>query len=77
MVDVKFKIRHRQGHFLDISLTGNVLKTPDGSFRETFCIFHDITNQIQMSQALAAKQRELKSIFRIAPTGFGVVKGSL
>ncbi len=72
--EVGFRIRHKNGNYLDISLTGNVLRWPDGRFRETFCVFYDITDQIQTQLALKKSQNELQSIFRVTPTGIGVVK---
>ncbi|NOU62052.1 PAS domain S-box protein [Marinifilum caeruleilacunae] len=41
--DVQFKIRHKKGHYLDISFEGCVGYHPDGSFRQTYCVFQDIT----------------------------------
>ncbi len=41
--DVQFKIRHRDDHYLDISFEGRIGLTPDGKFKETYCVFQDIT----------------------------------
>lgn len=43
--DVEFKIRHKKGHYLDISFEGCVGYNPDGSFKQTYCVFKEITEQ--------------------------------
>ena len=45
--DVQFKIRHKDNHYLDISFEGCIGYNPDGSFRQTYCVFHDITERKQ------------------------------
>ncbi len=43
---------------------------PTGCFVDVnpFCVFHDITKELQTQDELEKSQRELKSIFKIAPT---------
>jgi PAS domain S-box-containing protein len=36
----QFKIRHRKGHYLDISVEGNIGYNPDGSFKQTVKLQH-------------------------------------
>lgn len=43
--DVQFKIRHKSGHYLDISFEGCIGYLPDGSFKQTYCVFQDITER--------------------------------
>ena len=57
--DVQFKIRHKDGHYLDISFEGCIGYLPDGSFRQTYCVFQDITAR---KQAEAEKDRLLTAI---------------
>ncbi|MBT3747786.1 MAG: PAS domain S-box protein, partial [Bacteroidetes bacterium] len=45
--DVEFKIRHKTGHYLDIMFEGCIGYNPDGSFKETYCVFQDITTRIR------------------------------
>lgn len=42
---VQFKIRHKDGHYLDVEFEGCVGYNPDGSFRQTYCVFQDITKR--------------------------------
>jgi PAS domain S-box-containing protein len=49
---------------------------PDGSIGKLE-IFRDITERIQMEDALKNSETEIKSIFRAAPIGIGVVSGRI
>jgi len=64
--DVRFKIRHKNGHFLDISFEGCVGYHPDGSFRQTYCIFQDISYRLQAEQELIKTKELYQSIFDTA-----------
>lgn len=50
--DVQFKIRHRDGHYLDISFEGVIGYNADGSFKQTHCVFKDITVRKKEDEAL-------------------------
>ncbi len=52
--DVQFKIRHKNGQYLDISFEGCIGYHPNGSFRQTYCVFQDITLR-KRSEAQASK----------------------
>ncbi|NOR88506.1 MAG: PAS domain S-box protein, partial [Bacteroidales bacterium] len=40
-----FKLRHKDGSYIDVSLDGNIGHHPDGSFKQTHCVFKDITER--------------------------------
>ena len=67
--DVQFKIRHKKGYYLDISFEGCIGYNRDGSFKQTYCVFQDITYKKQAEEALkTAKEKaeesdRLKSAF--------------
>jgi PAS domain S-box-containing protein len=65
--DVQFKIRHKDGHYLDISFEGYIGYNPDGSFKQTYCVFHDITKHKQAEQSLLEAESELKHIIEVVP----------
>ncbi len=56
--DVQFKIRHKKEHYLDISFEGCIGNNPDGSFKQTYCVFNDITKQKKAEKTL--QESELK-----------------
>ncbi|MDY0104046.1 MAG: PAS domain S-box protein [Lentimicrobium sp.] len=67
--DVQFKLRHKKGHYLDISFEGCIGYHPDGSFKQTYCVFQDITEKKQaLEELVIAKEKaeeadRLKSAF--------------
>jgi len=50
--EVSFRLRHKQGYYLDISLEGRSGYHPDGSFKNTYCIFQDITERKKAERKL-------------------------
>ena len=56
--DALFKIRHKKGHFLDISLEGSIGYHPDGSVKQTYCVFQDITEKLRITATLKEVQRQ-------------------
>jgi len=65
--DVQFKLRHKGGHYLDVSFEGCVGYKPDGSFQQTYCVFKDITEQKRAEEALRAHQRQLATLMSNLP----------
>jgi len=59
----EFKIRHKDGHYLDVSINGKVIYNPDGSFKQTFCIFQDITDRKQIEKKISISNKKFKEIF--------------
>ena len=45
--DVQFRIRHKNGNYIDISFEGCIGYNPDGSFKQTYCVFQDITIRVK------------------------------
>lgn len=67
--NVHFKIKHKNGHFLDISFEGCIGYKPDGSFKQTYCVFKDITEQKMAEQALKESELQLKESQQIVALG--------
>ncbi|QIA06420.1 PAS domain-containing protein [Draconibacterium halophilum] len=67
--DVQFKIKHKKGHFIDISLEGYIGTHPDGSFKQTYCVFKDITEQKRVEDALIKNQFYLSKAQEIGKIG--------
>jgi len=60
--DVPFRIRHKQGHYLDISLNGRSGYHPDGSFRQSYCVFKDVTAQNRIQRELEISEERFRQV---------------
>jgi two-component system, cell cycle sensor histidine kinase and response regulator CckA len=66
--DAQYRMRHKDGHHLAISLEGCIGYTPDGDSRQTYCVFQDITehkraeDELQKSQYYLTKAQEIGMI---------------
>lgn len=60
--DVQFKIRHKDGHYLDISFEGCVGYNPDGSFKQTYCVFQDITERKRAEEKILKQNKEYEAL---------------
>lgn len=60
--DVQFKLRRKDNTYIYVSFEGCVGYTPDGKFKQTYCVFKDITEQKALENAmLKAKNKAEKS----------------
>ncbi len=50
--DVEWILQRKDGSTLVISISGKAEYNPDGSFRQSYCVFHDITERKRMEVAL-------------------------
>jgi len=77
--DVQFKIRHKDGHYLDISFEGCIGYLPDGSFKQTYCVFQDITERRKAEEKLHESEEKFRRIFELSPIGKSMtgIDGSL
>ncbi|MDP8210477.1 MAG: PAS domain S-box protein [Candidatus Stygibacter australis] len=62
--NAQFKIRKKDGNYLDISFEGCIGYYPDGSFRQTYCVFHDITDQLRAERELKENKEKLEDIIK-------------
>lgn len=67
--NVQFKIRHKKGHYLDIAFEGCIGTHPDGSFKQTYCVFKDVTENIRIEEALKKNQYYLSKAQEIGKIG--------
>ena len=78
--DVQFKIRHKNGNYIDISFEGCIGYHPDGSFKQTYCVFQDITEEKLYQEILERNQyflRKAQEIGKIGTWELDVIENNL
>lgn len=65
--DVQFRIQHKNGQYRDISFEGCIGYHPDGSFRQTYCVFQDITEKKRTEQDLIEKEHFISAVADTSP----------
>ncbi|KAF5075328.1 Histidine kinase [anaerobic digester metagenome] len=60
---VTFVMLCRDGSRLNVSFTGRISYDKDGNFKQTHCIFQDITEQLKIEKALKESKNYYKAIF--------------
>lgn len=58
ILGVEFQMKKKNGAFVLVSFTGKVGKEPDGSFRQTHCVFRDITAERAYQEGLVKAKEE-------------------
>ncbi len=63
--NVEFKLKKKDGDFVDILLDGRVGHNEDGSFRQTHCVFQDVSEQKEMEAALVEAELQYRELVEI------------
>jgi PAS domain S-box-containing protein len=70
--DVQSRLRHKHGHHIHVSCEGRAGYRPDGTFRQAYCVFKDITEQKKAEEKLRESEGFLRSILETMADGFWV-----
>ena len=73
ILGVEFQMKRKDGNYILVSFTGRVGKHPDGQFRQTYCVFRDITQERIAEEALRERERYLSTILETTQDGFWVI----
>jgi PAS domain S-box-containing protein len=65
--DVQFLIRHKNGRYRRIAFEGCAGYHPDGRFKQTYCVFQDITASYEAEAALRKSEQEFRSLADTLP----------
>ena len=71
--NTELRMIHNDGVSRIITIEGRIGFKDNGSFEKAHCIIQDITDKKQMEIKIRESEEKMSSIFRIAPTGIGVV----
>ncbi len=66
---VQFKLRRKDDSFIHVAYEGCIGYTPDGKFKQTYCVFKEITELKQAEEVLKSRENLLNKIFDILPIG--------
>lgn len=70
--DAFFKIRHKKGYFLEILLEGRIGYQQDGKFKQTYCVFQDITEKNKIEKALKQSEEKFRKAFETSPDSVNI-----
>jgi PAS domain S-box-containing protein len=59
--DIQYKVRHKDGHYLHVSFEGRIGYHQDGTFKQTYCVFKDVTEQIESQEKMLMLAGVLKT----------------
>jgi PAS domain S-box-containing protein len=63
--NVQFKLRKKDGTYIYVSFEGCVGYTPEGKFKQTYCVFKDITEEKALENALITAKNKAEKTARI------------
>ena len=69
---VQFKLRRKDSTCIDVSFEGCVGYTPEGEFKQTYCVFKDITEQKALENELAESAERFKSLHNASFGGIAI-----
>jgi len=78
--DVQFYMIKKTGEEIFVSFEGCIGYTPEGKFKQTYCVFKDITKEFEAEQKLSTSEALLKSTQEISKVGgweYDIVKDKM
>ncbi len=61
--EVQFQMKKKDGNYIFVSYEGCAEYNPDGSFKQTYCTFKDITTEYLAQQKLKINEKKFKALF--------------
>lgn len=70
---LEFVVIRRDGTTVTVSYDGRVGRNPDGSFRQTHCVFADVTEQKEAALALRDSEQKYRQLVELAQEGIWAI----
>ena len=70
ILGVEFEITKKDGSTMLVAFNGKIGRTSEGRFKQTHCIFHNITEQRQAEQKLRESEQRFRSLFEHSPLAY-------
>ncbi len=70
---VEFEMLCKEGRSIITSFDGKIGRNKDGSFKQTHCIFTDITARRQAEEAIRRSEAMLRAVMEALPTGVSII----
>jgi PAS domain S-box-containing protein len=70
---VEFEMVRKDQSLVTVSFHGRIDRDEHGRFTQAHCIFHDVTERNQATEALHAREARLRSAFQYAAIGMAIV----
>jgi len=71
--NVQFKLRKKNGDYILVSFESSIGYHPDGTFRQTYSVFQDITEQKKSETALFESETRFRHAFDFAATSMNII----
>ncbi len=71
--NVHFKLRHKNGNYISISLEGCTGCHPYGSFKQTYCVIQDISARLKAEEELKESEARFKSLVQAVPIPIAIL----
>ncbi|MDP3564647.1 MAG: PAS domain S-box protein [Methanoregula sp.] len=66
---VEFRMKRKDGSLITVAFDGKIGHYPDGSFRQTHCVFRDITRQKAADEALKESEEKYRTLVSSVDAG--------
>lgn len=67
---VEFEMKRKDGSLITVAFDGKIGHYPDGSFRQTHCVFRDITRERVAEKALRESEEKFRKAVSFLPEGY-------